>query len=368
MQHGRKQSQQHGRSHVRVGQGDGGTFVCSGGGARAGAGSRGRRRARVAARAGCLRVGARVGTRAATAAGASGVGGAGSAGRVRSSSRVGVGARRAAARGGCSRRRVIAGRGRAARVVRVGRVAGLDVLVRTAGVRELVAVGGRVVDDLDGFDVHGERSLAVVGPTTSPLDSTLAVVRVTTGPDTQTQLHGGLGETRATLGVSILDGPDGVAIDNPADGILGPVDSVGVDVFLRVVHVLPGLAIVSGSVTLSKVVGLNLVRVTANSFLLFPLASNTMYAFHCLGTYPVNLIQVIRLHDYTTDDTSAWGRLHLNLHVTEHEVVLGLDGGRITLLGDGEGSALIIVLEIASSHLPAVEGTVTLGEVRVERG
>lgn len=140
------------------------------------------------------------------------------------------------------------------------------------------------------------------------------------------------------------------------------------DIRLRVGHVLPGLAIIGGGITLSKVVGLNLGRVAANTFLLFQLASGTMYTFHCLATYPVNLVQVIRLHDHTADHTGTRGRLHLDLYVTKQEVVLGLDGRRITLLGDGEGSTLVVIVKIASSHSPAVEGTGTLGKVRAESG
>lgn len=152
------------------------------------------------------------------------------------------------------------------------RVASLDALVRTAGVRELVGIGGRVVGDLDRLDVHGERSLAVVGSTTSPLDGTLAVARVTTSPDTQTQTHGGLRETRAALSVSVLDSTESLAVNDPADGILGPVDGVGVEVVLRGVDVLPGLTVVGGSVTLAEVVGLDLVRVASNTFLLHEFA------------------------------------------------------------------------------------------------
>lgn len=81
--------------------------------------------------------------------------------------------------------------------------------------------------------------------------------------------------------------------------------------------------------------------------------------------YPVNLIEVVRLHDDTADDTGTRSSLHLNIDTAKEEVALGVNGGRITLLVDGKSSTIVVESHIASGSLPAVKRSV-LGEVGAE--
>lgn len=356
LEHSREQRQHHSRGHERVGHGAGSTVESSGARARASAGAIARSGSRVRLR---TRTSASAGA-GASAGASSGVGSAGGAGRVRSGGcRVGGSAGGRTAGGG--RRRVAGGGRRTA--VGAGSVGGLDALVRTAGVGPLVGVGGVVVGDGDGLHVHREGSLGVVGLTASPLDGSLAVVGVTTGPDTETQLHGSLGEARAALGLVVLDSANRVAVNEPGDGFLGPVDSVGVEGLLGSVQVDPGLAIVGSGVALAEVVGFDSVREATNA-LLFTISMHiTLMVLMC--AYPVNLVEVVRLHDDTADNTGTRSSLHLDLDATKEEVVLGVNGRRITLLIDGKGSTIVVESHFASSSLPAVERRV-LGEVGAE--
>lgn len=80
------------------------------------------------------------------------------------------------------------------------------------------------------------------------------------------------------------------------------------------------------------------------------------------GTYPVNLIQVVRLQDDGADDTGTRSSLHLDLIVAEEGVELGVHGGSIGILVDGELGTIITIANdgVVGAH-PA--GIVTSGEV-----
>lgn len=116
-------------------------------------------------------------------------------------------------------------------------------------------------------DIHGEGAVAVVGHTTSPLDGALGVGGITTGPDTNAQVHGALGETGATLGFVVGDGADVLAIDRPCDVVFLPVDAVGVEGVHGGLNGLPGLTIVRGGIALAEVIGLDLVVVATDTLL-----------------------------------------------------------------------------------------------------
>jgi len=140
--------------------------------------------------------------------------------------------------------------------------------VGAAGVAVVrVGLGGVVVLDSHALDEHGERSLRVVGLATSPVNGTLAVARVTTSPDTNADIHGGLGEAGAALSIGIVESADIVAVDRPDDVVLGPLHGVGVENIVRGSDSGPSVTVIGGSVTLSKVVGLNLGVVSTKSFL-----------------------------------------------------------------------------------------------------
>lgn len=118
-------------------------------------------------------------------------------------------------------------------------------------------LGGGVVGDVDGLDIHGERSVSVVGLTTSPLDGTLTVVGVAAGPDTDADAHGGLGEVLARDCIGVIQCADDLAVQEPLDATGGPVDGVGVEGGLGVRDSDGSATVVSGSIALSEVVGLD---------------------------------------------------------------------------------------------------------------
>lgn len=139
------------------------------------------------------------------------------------------------------------------------------------GGARVVAVGVRVgrvgVGNLHRLDVHGEGSLSVVGLTASPLDGALAVGGVTTSPDTDAHTHGGLGVASPALSIGVVESTDGGAVDGPDGRVLLPVHRVGVESRLGVGYGGPSVAVVGGSITLAKVVGLNLGGVSTESLL-----------------------------------------------------------------------------------------------------
>lgn len=106
-------------------------------------------------------------------------------------------------------------------------------------------------------------------------------------------------------------------------------------------------SIVAGSVTLAKVVGLCLRGVTAKEL-------------------PINLVQIVRLHDNARDNASARSSNYLDLAVTKEEVARSLDSWSISLLVDDKVGAIGVKADAAGGCLPARgEGTRT-DKVRVE--
>jgi len=174
------------------------------------------------------------------------------------------------------RRRGALGGGRAGGVGQAGRrrrgaVVHLDAGVVAGLVGVLVVGGGVVVGNVDGLDVHDERNVVEVGLTTGPLDGALGVAGVTAGPDTDLELAGGLGVVLAVESIGVLDGVLHVAVDDPLDALLGPVDAVGVELGLGVGHGDVVLAVTEGAVTLSEVVGLDVGGVGADLLLFLKL-------------------------------------------------------------------------------------------------
>lgn len=141
----------------------------------------------------------------------------------------------------------------------------LDAVGRTAVVAVGVGLGRIGVGDLDGLDVHGERTLGVVCDTAGPLDGALGLAGVTTSPDTDSQGHGSLREVIASS--RSLESADIVAINGPGDGVLRPVDGVGVDGGLGRVDIGVGGTVVRGSVALAEVVGLDGAGLATKGFL-----------------------------------------------------------------------------------------------------
>ena len=252
-----------------------------------------------------------------------------------------------------------------ARIVGLGE---LDALVRATVVSPLVRFGGVVVLDLDGVDVHGEGSLAVVGLTASPLNGALAVVRITTSPDTNPHVHGSLRESGAALGLIVRNGTDFIAIDAPLDVVLGPVDRVGVPGVDRSIDRGIRFAVIGGGITFSEVVGLDLVVVATKTLLWYVRLAWSQHGNIQEPTHPVDLVEIIRLQHNAADNAGSRGNLHFNIDSAEEQVAFGLNGGCVTLLGDGELSTVIAKVHFTSGGLPSVQGGLTLAEVRLEGG
>lgn len=81
------------------------------------------------------------------------------------------------------------------------------------------------------------------------------------------------------------------------------------------------------------------------------------------ATYPVDLVEVVRLQNEAGHDTRARSNLHLNLDRAEEEVPIRGDGRSIASLGDREHSTLrfIVIQRGGVGNLEVIAGT--LGEV-----
>lgn len=203
---------------------------------------------------------------------------------------------------------------------------------------------GRVVGHGDRLQIHSVGTGAVVRRTTSPLwtvvsmetfsgtqrgsltDSARVVVRVTTGPDSHPDHHGRLGILVCLCGLR-GDDADGLAVDLPDDLLAGPLNRVGVEAIVVARVRVEGSPAEALGIALAKVVGLHLRVVTAQ-----PL--------------PVDLVQIVGLEDGAADDALAGSRLDLEVDAPKHYVPVGLEQGRVALLGHGEGSAIAAVRRV----------------------
>lgn len=223
------------------------------------------------------------------------------------------------------------GRGRRAAVAGAATL-NLDALPVTRVVTVAVRLdrgGGRaaaagVVGDLDALVVSDGGALGEVGNAARPLSGTLGSVRLAANPCANLDLHGGLGELLADI--ASLESADGGTIDDPLDGVLGPLDRVNVRRRQRVADRVESTAVEGGVVALGEVVGLSLRVVGAN-----PL--------------PVNLVEIVRLENSRGDNTGALGSLDLDIDATEEDVLAGHDGGSLGLLSNGEDGTLALVLD-----------------------
>lgn len=82
-------------------------------------------------------------------------------------------------------------------------------------------------------------------------------------------VHRGLGEASATLGILVVESADNGTINQPVDGFLGPLDGVGVERVLGRADVNPSLTVIGRGIALSEVVGLNGVILSTQCFLYF---------------------------------------------------------------------------------------------------
>jgi len=161
-------------------------------------------------------------------------------------------------------------------------------------------------------------------------------------------VHRGLGEAIATLGILVVESADIGTINQPVDGILGPLDGVGVERVMGGADADPSLTVIGCGIALSEVVGLNGVILSAHRF-------------------PVNLIQVIRLQKGGADNALARRSLHLNGQFAVEEVEVADNSRSISFLVDSELGTIGAGGDTAATDLELVEST-TLGEVKVKAG
>lgn len=120
---------------------------------------------------------------------------------------------------------------------------------------------------MDGLDVHGEGGLAEVGHAASPLSGTRGFCRVTASPDTNSQVHGSLGESGSALGLRSMKGSEHIAVNRPGDVVLLPVDGVGVEGADGIIDMGISRPVIGGGVTLAEVVGLDFIILATESLL-----------------------------------------------------------------------------------------------------
>lgn len=183
----------------------------------------------------------------------------------------------------------------------------LDTVPITRIIRVLILLAGRKVVHANLFDDHGVRSLIVVDHTSCPIDGTLGVFRVTSGPDTESNVTRGLREVLPIQSVFSVQSTDQLLVNIPLDLLLGPVGGVVVEFGVGIGNVVVPTTVVGRVVSFAVVVGLYLGGVVADPF-------------------PVDLVQIVGLQDNTAHDTTALGHLDVGLDNTEEDVKLGLQG------------------------------------------
>lgn len=216
--------------------------------------------------------------------------------------------------------------------------------IRARLVGVVVRGSGVVVDDVDRLDIHGEGDIGVIRLATRPLDRSLAVGRIASGPDTQLHDHGCLRVVPPAESVGILDCAHGGPVDVPGDGSGGPDDFVCVEFVLGGADRLPDGAVVGGRVAFAEIVGFDLGGVGSSGFLRQLVSSLILSRKR---THPINLVQIVRLHDDGADDPGTIGSFHNNLNFAKENIKVGLQRRRIEPLGNGEFGPVAAIGDIA---------------------
>jgi hypothetical protein len=209
----------------------------------------------------------------------------------------------------------------------------LDALPATGRVAIFVLGPSARVRDTNRLDRHGERGFAVVCQTTRPFNGSIRKARVTTGPDTEAQVHGRLWEIFASVRVGVQQCADYVAVDVPLQLLSRPVEGVVVECFLWCLNWIVDRAVIARCVSLAEIVGLYIAVVPTHKL-------------------PVYLVEIIGLKDHGRDDTLAGRRLHDDLDLAEEEVEVCLYGGGVETLIYGEFGAVAAVVDRAGGGIP----------------
>lgn len=148
----------------------------------------------------------------------------------------------------------------------------LDAGVGTSLIGVGIRLGRVVVDNLDRFHIHGEGTVIIISLPTGPFNGTLLVVGVTASPDTDLDPRGGLGVIFTVKRIGVVEGSDNASIDEPFGFTRSPIDRIGVECLFRRRDGHCGSTIIRSGVTLAEVVGLDLVIIGTDLFLLPSLA------------------------------------------------------------------------------------------------
>lgn len=81
------------------------------------------------------------------------------------------------------------------------------------------------------------------------------------------------------------------------------------------------------------------------------------------GPYPVNFIQVVRLHHTGADDTGTIGSTKFDLHIAEEDVEVGLNGRGIALLADLELGTFGGAVHGIGGYIPSITPRRAISEV-----
>ena len=150
----------------------------------------------------------------------------------------------------------------------------------------------------------------------------------------------------STVGIAVVEGAHGSAINEPGKRLGSPVERICVDL-LNAGDIGHDHAVVHSRVALAEVVHLSMGGIVTNEL-------------------PVNFVEIVGLQNNGRDDTSAASSLHGDLDETVVEVAVALNGGRISGLLNTENDTLFGELGALGSLLPALQGFLAVLEVAFE--
>jgi len=222
----------------------------------------------------------------------------------------------------------------------------LDALEASGAVCPFVFLSGGVITDLCALDVHGERRFGVIGSTASPINRSIVVLGISSGPNSKPNCAGCLRIVFALVRVSVHQSSDFQGVDIEVHLLCGPINGIVVEVIVDIGSriVIYGSVERSG-VSFAKVVGLR----------------NEWKASHEL---PVNLVEILRLQNDRGNDTLTSRSPHDDGNRSEEYIELGLNSGGFLALGDSKFCAILTIRENAICDVEGVaNGT---GGIEVE--
>lgn len=202
---------------------------------------------------------------------------------------------------------------------------GLDRSPRAGLISVNVLGASRVVLDVNRLDVVAVRTSRVVSEATSPLNSTRSIAGIAASPRTKSNLHGRLWVVASTR---VGEGSNCSSVNVPNDSVTGPVNSVSMHGSLRTADRVESTTVISSSITLGEVVGLDLRSVTSNPF-------------------NINFVEIVRDQDHGRHDSSTRSSLSNKFQVAKHDVKVRLHSWGIALLANCEINTLVTISNLA---------------------